>query len=93
LIAPGDVGEGIRPLESRSRLRSALPVAAVASDTGRFEDALAVPNIWRLTVFEGLRERQKGARQEKRAKGDNAKANVHSEVCLSKFSQYMMRRT
>jgi hypothetical protein len=58
----------------------------VTSDTGRLEDALAVPNIWRLGIFQALREQQKGARQEKRAKADNAKARVHSAVYLSEFS-------
>ena len=78
LIAPGEIGEGIWALESRRRLGSASPVAAVTSDTGRFEDALAVPNIWRLRIFQELSEKQKGAGQAKRAKGDNAKASVHS---------------
>jgi hypothetical protein len=31
-----------------------------------------------------LREQQKAVRQEKRAKGDDAKGNVHREVYLSK---------
>ena len=56
LIALGEIGKGVRPLESRSRLRSAPPVAAVTSGAGSLEDALAVPNIWRLGVFQGLRE-------------------------------------
>jgi hypothetical protein len=63
----------------------------VTSDTSRLEDVLAVPNIWRLTVFQGLREQQKAVRQEKRAKGDDAKGNVHREVYLSTFPYYWMR--
>ena len=86
LIAPGEIGEGVRPHESRSRLRSAPPVAGVTSDTSRLEDALTVPNIWRLTVFQGLCEQQKSVRHEERAKGDDAKGSVHREVYLSEFS-------
>ena len=48
----------------------------MTSDTSSFEDTLAVPNIWRLSVFQALREQQKGVREEKRAKGDDAKIFV-----------------
>ena len=86
LIAPREIGEGVGPHKSRSRLRSAPPVAAVTSDTGRLEDVLAVPSIWRLTVPQGLCEQQKSVRHEERAKGDDAKGSVHREVYLSEFS-------
>jgi L-aminopeptidase/D-esterase-like protein len=83
LIALGEIGKGVRPLESRGRLGSAPPIAAMTSDTRRLEDARAVPNVGRFGVFQALREQQTAARQEKIAQGDDADEKVHTEFYIS----------
>src|SRR5437762_3429474 len=85
LIAPGEIGESIGPLESRGGLRSAPAIAAMTSGTRRLEDARAVPNVGRFGVFQALCEQQKAARQEKIAKGDDADEKVHTEFYISEL--------
>ena|SRR2546423_2497545 len=85
LIAPGEIGKGVRPLESRRRLRSAPAIAAMTSDTRRLENARAVPNVGRFGVFQALREQQTAARQEKIAKGDDADEKLHTEFYISEL--------
>jgi len=77
LITLGEIGKGAGSLESGCGLRSASGVTAVTSDAARFEGTLAVLDVWRRGVFQGLRKQQNGTREEERAKRDNARGSVH----------------
>ena len=77
LITLGEIGKGVWSLESCGGLRSAPTVTAVTSDAARLEGTLAVLDVWRFGIFQGLRKQQNGTREQERVERDDATGSGH----------------